>query len=142
MKQKIEQKNTNQMITSFNLYLGCKVEVCLDNGETVVGWLTESVDEKIKIDNQTIAKERVADIFYLGKVTDFHSTKGTGEIDSNIIFSRDAFADVSWLEACYYGEFILFIKCHINYVKVEDEYKLIASDIIVLEKECVLNETQ
>ncbi len=104
---------TETLAQSIMLYYSHPVRLELSDGEFVDGILTSYDAENLQIDEVTYAKNKVQDIFYIGKKTYLAKEEDYAWMDSVYRFAKDDCVDDAIFENLLFGEFNCEVLCHL-----------------------------
>lgn len=105
----------NMDVNKLGLYLLKIVRITLESGNTKIGKLMNILlpENKIQIEEDYCELSQVCNIEFIGKISDFHTYRGTGEVEG-ISFSLDDLTEELPVEIILYGEFDCTVACHLE----------------------------
>ncbi|MDO4345168.1 MAG: ATP-binding protein [Eubacteriales bacterium] len=111
-------------INKVGLYLLKNVRITLSGGEKKSGRLNNilSAEGNVRLDEEDIAMAEILDIEFVGKISDFHTYKGVGEIEG-ITFTLDDLSEDLDRDTILYGEFDCIAACHLEFAGARIEAK-------------------
>lgn len=101
-------------VNKLGLYLLKRVRITLEDGDTRIGRLMNILvpEGQIRIDEEDYDLEQVCDVEFVGNVSDFHTYRGTGEVEG-ISFSLEDLEEGLSSDFILYGEFDCTVACHL-----------------------------
>lgn len=126
-------------VNKLGLYLLRTVRVTLDGGEVRTGKLMNILlsEEKIQIEEAYYGLSQIRDVEFVGKISDFHTYRGFGEVEG-IPFSLEDLGEGLSPKSILYGEFECIVTCHLELAGTKigaKDLKLVARTHRIYEQE-------